>query len=245
MKTLLSVFLIVGLVLTLALSGCRQKTLDAVEESIQSAEDNALVENEFASVFENVDNEAETNPMLFGGNDKSGSNPLVVTGKSELLSDCTVVTVDSAAKKITIDFGTTNCLCRDGLYRRGKVYAQFNGKYKAIGSSVNISLENYYVQDNYVTGTKTISRIGDQKWGITVQNAGITTDNGTISWNAQRTIERLEGGNTPTVWDDIYLYEGSAIGINRKGVGFSVTIEQPLKKVMQLGCYRNFEPLSF
>ncbi|MDQ1266916.1 MAG: hypothetical protein QG635_2069, partial [Bacteroidota bacterium] len=34
--------------------------------------------------------------------------------------------------------------------------------------------------------------------------------------------------------------EGSAIGIHRKGVGFSVTIEQPLKKVMQLGCYRNF-----
>jgi hypothetical protein len=223
--------IITGLCL-LALSslstGCRQDPASP-SDNIQSAEDNAVVESEFASVFEMVDDDATENPTF-------GKTTVVAA----LTPDCLTRTVETALRTITFDFGDTNCLCKDGMYRRGKVLAQFTGKYREIGSTVVITLQNYFVNGMQVNGTKTIERDGAAKFTVTVTGASMVTEEGTISWSAQRTVERIAGNGTLTPWDDVYAYTGSASGTNRQGKNFTVTIDEPLKKKIELGCLSNF-----
>jgi len=113
--------------------------------------------------------------------------------KSDLLPSCATVTIDSIAKEIMIDFGSQNCLCNDGLYRRGKIKMKLTGVWKEIGSSFSISVIDYYVQNMKVTGTKTVSILSSGSFSIAVVDASIVTPTGTISWNANRTITQING----------------------------------------------------
>src|SRR4051812_43406323 len=96
--------------------GCKESPTSN-QQNVQSAEDNALVESEFASIFEMVDDDATENPSF---NKTSAA--------TELTPACMTRTVDSVARTVTFDFGSTNCLGKDGNYRRGKLIAQFTGK---------------------------------------------------------------------------------------------------------------------
>lgn len=217
-----------GLMLTAV--GCGDNPVDETAESVQSAEDNAIAEGEFADVFEYVDDEA-VNSAAFGK----------AAGVSELRPQCAVVTVDTLARSLTIDFGDQNCLCKDGLYRRGRIIAHFTGKYGQIGSSVSVTLEEYYVQDKHVTGTKTITRTGPASWDVMVANASITgTDGKTASWSSQRSVARTEGEGTLTPWDDVYEYTGTASGTNANGVDYTANITEPLVKKVSIGCLKTF-----
>ena len=220
----------------LFICSCRENSTDDVMESIQSAEDNALAENEFSAVFDYVNDEGENNPIEVMLENKSPD----FLGLGDLLPECAEVTKDTLNKLIIINFGTTNCLCKDGRYRRGMILAVFTGKWKEIGSSVSITLENYYVNDRAVTGTKTITRLDTNKWQTVVINASITTEKGTVSWQSERTVEKLEGNGTRTLWDDLYKVTGSGSGTNANGINFTVVIVEPLIKEISIGCYKNF-----
>ena len=221
MRFLLALALLVGAI------GCKETATSPVEESIESSQDNALADGEFTSVFSFFDAQSET---TFQSNMKGSPTIQGFEKKSELLPDCATASWDSAARILTIDFGSQNCVCKDGLSRRGKITAQFSGKYKEINSSVKISLDNYFVQDMKVTGSKTVTFLGTAKVNIAVENATIATPTGTISWNSNRTIEKTKGILTATIWDDEYVIAGAASGVNRKGVAYTVTIDTPLKK---------------
>ena len=216
--------------MALLMTGCRENPNDAALENIVSATDNAAVESEFSNIFEIVDDEATNNQILGKA-----------TGSAELRPDCATISVDSITRTMTIDFGDENCLCKDGLYRRGRIVARFTGKYREAGSSVSISLENYAVQDQSIEGSKTLSRTSDSSWTIQVTGAELTTTEGVVlSWNSERTITRVEGQDTPSPWDDVYSYTGSAGGVNRNGVRYTATIDEPLIRKIRIGCMRNF-----
>ncbi|MCL5991450.1 MAG: hypothetical protein M1419_05050 [Bacteroidetes bacterium] len=241
MKKNFTLFLAIFTILILAFFGCKNNSTNPILESIESAEDNSVVEGEYSSIFEFVDDEGENSSLFAIG--KSNGKDNVQKVELALLPDCATKTIDTTTRTITIDFGTTNCLCLDGMYRRGKIHAQFIGPYRQIGSKVIVTLENYYVNDNMVTGIKTIERVQQYKWSIKVDSASVTTQNGTISWESDRTVERIAGNSTPlNIWDDEYLYTGTAKGVNRKGVAFEVNIDAnfPLKKKIQIGCASTF-----
>ncbi|NNF02223.1 MAG: hypothetical protein HKN22_06025 [Bacteroidia bacterium] len=63
---------------------------------------------------------------------------------------------------------------------------------------------------------------------------------GTISWNTELIIERIEGDNTATIWDDVYSLEGSSNGTNSYGTNYNVVTEVPLVKINETDCLRNF-----
>ena len=238
MKKYFTLFLALIAISFLSFYGCKDNSTDPILETLTSAEDNSTVESEYANIFEYVDDEGENNSVLSGV--KSGNN-YEIQEATVLLPDCATKSIDTATRTLTIDFGTTNCLCRDGNNRRGKIHAHFIGKFREIGSQVIVTLEDYYVNDNKVTGMKTIERIEQYKWSIDVDSASITTPRGTISWESDRTVERTEGYLTPlNILDDEYVYTGTATGINRKGIAFSVIIDQPLKKKMDFGCMTTF-----
>ena len=83
--------------------GCKK---DKEDKDQRAAEDNAIAENAFNDVFKQVDNAAKQTAD---------------TGASKILQldtiGCGTITISSIdtiwPKTLTINFGTTNCLCSD------------------------------------------------------------------------------------------------------------------------------------
>jgi hypothetical protein len=222
------------LLLTLAFVyvGCKK---DKEDKDQRAAQDNAIAENAFNDVFLQVDKAA-----------KDTSLPGVSKIKQLDSIGCGTVTItpfDTGTwpKTLTIDFGSTNCLCSDTRFRRGKIIANLTGKYRDSLTVITVTLDQYYVNDYHIEGTKTITNLGhvgiygtghNLKYSIVVSNAKITPPTGNpIYWNSTRTREWIEGENTtwPNWMDDVYLIEGSANGTDANGNTFTVSITAPLR----------------
>jgi type II secretory pathway pseudopilin PulG len=214
-------------------AGCKK---DKEDKDQRAAIDNATAENAFNDVFNQVDNAAKATVQ---------SGAKVTQLDSGGCATITITPFDTITwpKTMTIDFGSSNCLCSDGKYRRGKVIANLSGKYRNAGTIITITLDQYYVNDNHVQGTKTITNLGhtgtygggnNLKYSIVVSNASITTQDGTISWNSTRTREWIEGESTlwPNWQDDVYLISGSASGTDVNGNAFNVNIVNPLRAAL-------------
>lgn len=166
-----------------------------------------------------------------------------------LAASCATVTVDSSSapsRTITVNFGTTNCLCNDGRYRRGAIAYSFTGKYRDSLTVITVTPQNYFVNDNQVIGYKTITNQGHNAenhlvYQITANMQIIKSGGtGTITWQANRTREWIVGENTLTWSDDIYSIIGTANGTNASGNSFSSLITSPLIRNMAVGCRKYF-----
>lgn len=212
----------------LAFSACKK---DKAEEDndTTSVVDNAMADASFNDVA-NIADEAATGALV----SYRGAEP------EKILTTCATVSIDSMATphRISIDFGTTNCLCKDGNYRRGIIYVDFIGHYRDSASTHTISFNNYYVNFNKIEGTKTVTNNGRNAGGHLSFTIAI---NGTITWDAQygggtsthisnRTREWVAGENTPDWSDDAYLISGTSSGTNRNGGTYTMTTISPLKK---------------
>ncbi len=222
------------LIATTLLVSCKKNKEDKIHDAkdiSQTAADQALIENEFNSVFESTDAVLREDPNFKSVN--------------EALPACATLTKDSVNKIITIDYGTINCSCNDGLMRRGKVIIHHTGKYRKEGAEISINLENYFVNDNQVQGSKTITNLGNSsgnyKFRYTVSNASISFKDGSVkSWNKVAEITRVEGEGTNTPFDDVFMVTGTSSGETRKGRAYTAVTTTPLKKRIQIGCARNF-----
>jgi len=156
---------------------------------------------------------------------------------TNLLPACATVTIDtvSSPKTLTVDFGTSNCLCSnwDGRYRRGKVKVSWTGGYRTPGTVITTSTEDYYVNDilhkyHRVVTNNGLNASGNPVFNVNVDTAKIYTTDGTISWTSNRTREWIAGDSTLNLMDDEYYITGSADGVSAKGTSFNVTITQAL-----------------
>ncbi|WP_242926412.1 hypothetical protein [Pontibacter vulgaris] len=215
---------------TLVFAGC-QKDEETSDQSldVESAEANAMAETEFTSLDEFVTDVAKAEPEADGRIAVAASLP-----------GCATATFNKEARTIIIDFGTTNCTCPDGLKRRGKIVASFSGTPFTVGSSFTVTLQDYFVNDNQLKGTKVSTYLGNHKISVKVSDASITTPGGTATWSADRVIEQVAGTGTLLLSDDVWQVTGSAAGVNRKGIAYTAEIKQPLKRVLSAGCARNF-----
>ncbi|MCF8298882.1 MAG: hypothetical protein K9J13_15140 [Saprospiraceae bacterium] len=224
------------MIFTIVYFGCKK---DKADNSTQSAKDYALAENIFSDVFKQVDDAAKSeDDSLF--NSKSKSQQLSQAGGCATVSISPFDTI-TWPKTLVVDFGVTNCLCIDNKYRRGKILANFTGRYRDSTTVITITFDNYYVNDNKVEGTKIVTNNGHNSNGnlsfsINVINAKIINSSGTILWNSTRTREWIAGESTkwPNIWDDVYLISGSANGSNINGVSFTVDITSSLR--VEIGC---------
>ncbi len=225
MKKLIATVTYVLALASLIFTGCKKEQNDI--DTATSA-DNAQSESVYNDVSSEVDNAAMSNKFL----DPSSTGVSTVT--------CPTITIDHPdsttwPKVVTIDFGSTNCTNATGVNHRGQIIATFSGPYRAIGTVITITFNNYYVNDNHVEGTKTITNggtnaLGQMFWTVVVQNAQITKTDGTvITWNATRTRTWVSGQNTVGNWtDDAYQITGSAAGTNSNGNSYTSIITSPL-----------------
>ena len=157
----------------------------------------------------------------------SGSMNFRTTGSG---SGCATVThsFNGTDSVVTIDFGATDCLCHDGSYRRGQIIVTYTLGYRDSGSVHTMTFNDFYHNDNHVTGTKTVTNMGHNAHGQVyfdvTDNCTITKTNAeshTVNWNRVRTWI-TEG--TPNV----YSITGSGTLVRPNGRTVGVAITSPL-----------------
>ncbi|MBC8082270.1 MAG: hypothetical protein H7Z21_03605 [Hymenobacter sp.] len=223
-----------GGLLLFGTASCDRNKEQIEPESVTSAEDSGMAEDENASLNDFVEAATPADPAV--------ANGLVAepADLARVLPACATRTYDPATRILTLDFGPTNCTGPNGVTHRGKIVAVFSGTPRQAGSAVTITLVNYFRNDNQHTGTRVITNAGNGSFTLDVQNASVVTTTGTHAWTSQRTYTRLAGQGTRTILDDQYSVTGQASGTNRRGTSYSAIIGQPLLKVFTPGCARFF-----
>jgi hypothetical protein len=132
----------------------------------------------------------------------------------------------------TVDFGTQNFMCKDGKNRRGKIQVKIMGNKSIVGSTLVYTAVDYFVNDNGVSGTKTLTVVDNHSFRIVVVNGKVTKANGgIITWNTDRTRTMTAGFNTKdTLSDDVFQVSGITSGINAAGNAYKFTTLTPLVK---------------
>lgn len=215
-------------------TSCKKRKLN---RDTTSEQDDALAHSLFEDLAKTVDEHADSVQYL-----KSGR----FAEAYKMAGPCATVTLtpfDTATfpKTLTIDFGPTNCAGNDGKNRKGKIVVTITGKYRTPGTVITIKPDNYYVNDNKIEGTKTVTNngrnnAGNLSYSVEVVGKITTTDNKTIEWKSSRTREWIEGEST-TFWthgingitDDVYSITGTGSGVNRDGRKFEAAITTPLR----------------
>ena len=205
-----------------------KKTAETVSgDDSTAAQDNAQIER--------VSNDAE-NIADAGANGASGADLRTI---SVGLGSCATVTRDTTVTPhvLTIDFGPTDCLGDDLVYRRGEIIVTYTKGYKDSGSVHTITYNHYYYDDNQVKGYKTVTNMGRNSSGnyyysIDVHDTLVidSTAGTIISWAGSRTRTWTAGYSTPRRWDDEYDIYGTTTVTRASGrsVTFSVSSSTPL-----------------
>jgi hypothetical protein len=152
------------------------------------------------------------------------------------------ITLDTIAMPhtMTIDFGNVNCTAANGRMRRGILHVTFTGPYHAPGTVITITTQDYYVNNNHVEGTKTVSNMGLNADHLPYFNvvSDLTVIAGNGNWTATHHAERVrtwvQGADTPDHSDDAYVITGHGHGVNRNGNAYVMNIENPLH--VHAGC---------
>lgn len=127
-------------------------------------------------------------------------------------SRCAMITFneDLSSRVLIIDFGTSNCTGSDGTNRRGQIIITFTGNFLDNGSMHTITFNNYFVNDNQLTGSKTITYMGLDSMGHPYYTIDISdtlwlgANNGYVSYNGQGTRTWIQGYNTFRRDDDVF-----------------------------------------
>ncbi len=217
---------------TLMLTSCQKQKDD---NSFLTADNSALADESFNDA-NNIADEAAQNGSVSYKTDDSNS-----------LTTCATVTRDTVSmpRVTTVDFGS-GCTGIDGKTRKGKILVSYDGEYRAPGTTITITFDNFFVNDNQVLGTKTIHNNGANSAGhlafaIDVNGQIILgSGEGTINWTSQRLREWIAGEPTPNRDDDQYSITGTASGTACNGNTFNATIMQPLIRNLAPLCRRHF-----
>lgn len=225
----------------IAFSACQKSDMSSFNAETTLATDNARMDNESDNIDAIVNAIAVTNKIALPGGKLDG--PGGVFGNITLPA-CATVTVDtiSIPKSITVDFGSTPCLCDqwDGKYRQGIIKATWTGKRKDPGSVVTITTTDYMrgvaadQMDKYDIN-RTVTNLGFNDAGNLqfhiVSTLNVTFFTGeTANWNVDKTKEWTEGESTADLNDDVFSITGGVTGTNRNGVQVTTTITTPIIK---------------
>ena len=214
-------------------ASCHKKAKDTssttTAEDTGYASDHALAEQSFDDVQTIADQSANVTGALH------------YKGTEITAGSCATVT--HTGDSIIVDFGPVNCLCHDGRNRRGQIIATFTGgSYATAGSVHTITFNNYYQNDNHITGTKTVTNMGTNSAGqpyfnITVAGAVTFASGGTVSTNWTRTRTWIAGYTTlGVVSDDVYQITGSGTITRASGAVVNVSIPTATPLVAAVGC---------
>lgn len=204
---------------------------------------NAVIENAYEEMS-NMSDQAINGALVFYQSNKvkvyyaDGKNNQVIDKEA-----CSVIiTIDttSSPKSVTIDWGATNCDCLDGKQRRGKLVTTFTGQYHNPGTVITHTPVDYYVNDNHIEGTRSVTNMGVNSnnhpyFNIEI-NGVVTLTNGEVyTYESSRVRTWSVGYDTPfNYWDDEYDITGDAEASSTLGNGYVAEIVTALH--VKVGC---------
>jgi len=221
---------------------CQKSDMSTFSAETTLATDNARMDNESDNMGALVNAIALSNGMSNLGGKLEG--PGGGAFGNITLPACATVTVDTISdpKSITVDFGSSPCLCDqwDGRYRQGTLKATWSGSYRQPGTVISFVTTNYYRGDavdqmdkydvNRTVTNMGLNNAGNLQYHI-VATVNVTYFNGeTANWNVDKTKEWKEGESTLDVSDDVFSITGTVTGTNRNGVPVTATITTPIIK---------------
>lgn len=236
--------LILLALVSLVFTSCKKDDgADGGLETFQSAEDNSMMETEFAAIFDMVEDVATGDSQVY-----KKSNTILPSGATVTFSDTSFL--DGTGVAFCISYGALGSaipygmLCKDGRYRAGTLCVTIDKRFKEKGAEATVTLGgSYFAGDGedmvQYSGTKTILRLEDNKYQISVNAATAKSKDFELSWTSNYIITKdvdIPGG----ILGDEYIVEGKANGINREGKEFTVTITYPLRKLVEIGCASTF-----
>ncbi len=215
-------------------ASCHKKTDD---NTLTNVDDNGGYASDHAKMEQNSNDVLSMADIAASSNSGAG---LRTSGTT--IGACATVTNDSMSTPhvLTIDFGATNCTCADGKNRRGKIILTYTGRYKDEGSTHTVTYSDYFVNDNQLSGSKTVTNMGMNTSGqyyytVTVNDTlNLGTGNGVIIWTGNRTRTWLSGYGTSERTDDSYLISGTTTLTRANGKTFAMNITTPLQ--VAYGC---------
>lgn len=214
-------------------------------DNVISANDNSTIETEFSSMFDVAED--------FNSNDRRVRSGQTILPSSAIVQFQDSNWFDGDGIECTIDFGPLKntapkgLLCLDGRYRAGVLHLKMNKRYSLDSFECIVwadENDGFYAGNDglslsSVSGTMSILRLSFSSFRITVSDARLRNENGTITWQSNRVIDK-KVDNSAGILGDEYTITGSASGINRKGEAFEVKITEALYKKIQMGCARTF-----
>ena len=213
----------------LVLASCKKEQQEEEELDIYPARDMALINGAYSDAFSMVDRVGKQEPDV----------------RDYGLPECaTVILQDSVhfPYSLTIDFGPDNCSDNYGVNRRGKIHVTITGPYSEEGTVIETTLEDYYVMNHHLVGSRLVTNLGDNASGnphfsVVESDVSLTAPNGewTSYWESDRIREWVEGNDT--AWwpfDDKYAVTGDASGVSRVGTPYTINITSPL--MWRIGC---------
>ena len=215
----------------LLVNGCL-KPKTAVEDT-SFATDHATTEQSFTDVQTISDQAASVS------NGSLGYRTTATTG-----SGCATVT--HTGDSIIINFGTSDCMCHDGRTRRGEIIVTYTGgSYfcNTPGSMHTITFNDFFQDDNKITGTKTVTYEGTNSanqpyYNVVINGAVNRASGGTItaSWTRVRTwVTGYDSTGVSPI--DVYNITGSGAMTTANGVLVDVNIPAATPLVVANDCH--------
>jgi hypothetical protein len=221
-------FLSLAVVMVVCTTACQEESANPgqlTESVLLSAENEAVVE----SAFEDVD---DIGYESFFYIEEGGK--MAVREDSPL--SCAIRTHDRDNKTITIDFGE-GCEGPHGRVRSGKIIITYTDRMYVPGSVVITTFDNYMCDGKQIEGTRTRTNISasvndNLRFSIQLENGKVTwEDESFATREADWEISRIRTSNPI---NDERIRTGAASGVNRDGLGYTVTITKAI--VWKRGC---------
>ena len=152
---------------------------------------------------------------------------------------CTVGTDTTGTQRaLVIRFGTDDCVCLDGRKRRGTIIVKYYGEYTDPSQLHTITFDNYFINDNQLTGSITTTRVdttitGNWYYKVTVNDSlNMSPDpynSQFIVWNGHLVRKWVTGYTTGDRGDDVFSISGSANLTRPNSHVFTFDIATPLQ----------------
>jgi len=230
-----------GMLAILIYSGCKKDSPSVSNEApsveMRIANSNALAQ----ASFEDAAGAADEAMLQTSA---SGTSNRLSAGQAYQTS-CATITIDlnSNPHVMTIDYGSSDCLGRDGNYRKGIITVSWSGQALDSGAYRTVTFTDYYFNFNRINGNITVTNnglntSGNRNYSLdvdgTVDVSALYSTSGTsdtIHYTAHWNKEKVQGAGTFWLHDDVYLIRGSSSG-NTLSTSFTAESDSnsPLKK---------------
>lgn len=219
------------------LISCKEDSL-ALEADIASKDlNNAITQSEIEDISEGVNDIIENAFYEIDNNTASKSDDEKNVEQS-FFPDCLTITkvITDGHKNVTLDYGD-GCLTRNDNFLSGIIIMDID--YNNGDNSVNIdySFDNFYFNNKKVEGEVHKFRILENENGFPQATINrdikiIWDDNSFVRIKGERIREWIEGFNNDLWGDNVFLVTGTWTITHKDGTIRTVTVIEPLKRVM-------------